>query len=89
MNILSSLLNFIGNNIGVLEFTRTGVSSLPITITDSKITTKHICTSCILSNPSAQTGDWTCNTDTAGRAVISGTISGTTDITVRLELKTN
>lgn len=89
MNTLSSLLNFIGKYIGVLEFTRTGVSSLPITITDASILTKHVCTSCVLSNPSAQTGDWTVDTDTAGQATISGNISGTTDITIRLELKTN
>ena len=89
MNTLSSLLNFIGKHIGVLEFTRTGVSSLPITITDASILTKHVCTSCVLSNPSAQTGDWTVDTDTAGQATISGNISGTTDITIRLELKTN
>lgn len=90
MNILSSLLNFIGNNIGVLEFTQENVSSLPITITDSKITDKHVCTLAILSSPSAQTADWTCTTS-AGQAVISGTnaISGTTDVTIRLELKTN
>lgn len=90
MNTLSSLLNFIGINIGVLEFTLSGISSLPQTITDSKITDKHVCTSAILSNPSAQTADWTCTTSD-GQAVISGTnaISGTTDITIRLELKTN
>ena len=89
MNTISSLLNFIGKNIGVIELTQTNVSSLPLTFTDDKILTRHICTSCVLSNPSAQTGDWTCNTDTAGQAVISGSISGTTDITIRLELKTN
>lgn len=90
MNTLSSLLNFIGINIGVLEFTVANVSALPITITDSKITDKHICTSAILSDSSAQTNDWTCTT-TDGQAVISGTnaISGTTDVTIRLELKTN
>ena len=89
MNTISSLLNFIGKNIGVLELTQTNVSSLPVTLSNENILPKHICMSCILSNPSAQTGDWTVNTDTAGQAVISGSISGTTDITIRLELKTN
>ena len=90
MNVLSSLLDFIGTNLGVLEFTLSGISSLPQTITDSKITDKHVCTSAIFSNPSAQTKDWTCTTS-AGQAVISGSsaISGTTDVTIRLELKTN
>lgn len=89
MNMLSSLLNFVGNQFGVIELTQTSVSSLPITLTNANILPKHICTSAVLSNPSAQTSDWTVDTDTAGQATISGSISGTTDITIRLELKTN
>lgn len=88
MNTLSSLLNFIGTYFGVIEVTKTGVSTLPTTITNSNILAKHVCTKAVLSDPSAQTSDWTVTTS-SGSAVISGTINGTTDITLYLELKTN
>lgn len=68
----------------VLVITSTNISALPLTITNSKITTDMVAINSVLSNPSAQTGDWTVNTDTAGQAVISGTISGTTDLTLYL-----
>lgn len=88
MNALSSLLNFIGTHFGVIEVTATSVSALPVTITDSNITAKHVCTKAVLSNPGAQVADWTVTTS-AGSATISGSISGSTDITLYLELKTN
>jgi hypothetical protein len=88
MNTLSSLLNFIGGNIGVVEITQSSVSSLPITISDSRILAKHKVVNSVLSNPSAQTGDWTVTTS-AGSLTISGSISGTTDITLDLSLKAN
>lgn len=75
-------------NLGVVEVSASSVSSLPATITDSAIHANHVCVKAVLSNPSAQTGDWTVTTS-AGSAVISGTISGTTDITLYLEAKTN
>jgi hypothetical protein len=67
-----------------IKVTASSVSSLPLTISNSAIATNMECINAVLSNPSAQTGDWTCNTDTAGKVVISGTISGTTDITLYL-----
>lgn len=88
MNTLSSLLNFIGLNIGVVEITQSSVSSLPITISDSRILAKHKVVNSALSNPSAQMGDWTVTTS-AGSLTISGSISGTTDITLDLSLKAN
>ena len=88
MNTLSSLLNFIGLNVGVVEITQSSVSSLPITISDSRILAKHKVVNSVLSNPSAQTGDWTVTTS-AGSLTISGNISGTTDITLDLSLKAN
>lgn len=90
MNTISELFNFTGENMGVIEVSASSVSSLPVTITDQRILARHICVKAVLSNPSAQIADWTVTTS-AGSAVISGTsaISGTTDITLYLALKTN
>lgn len=91
INTLSSLFNFIGGKIpyiGVVEVTQSSVSSLPITISNSAITANHVVVDSVLSNPSAQTGDWTVTTS-AGQAVIAGNISGTTDITIRFGSKIN
>lgn len=55
-------------------------SSLPLTISNTKITTDMRASKLVLSNPSAQTGSWEFNTDTAGEVVITGSISGTTQI---------
>lgn len=90
MNTISELFNFTGQNMGVIEVSTSNVSSLPATITNARILATHVCVKAVLSNPSAQTADWTVTTS-AGSAVISGTsaISGTTDITLYLALKTN
>lgn len=68
----------------LVKITASSVSSLPLTISNSAITTSMEVINSVLSNPSAQTGDWSVNTDTAGKVTISGTISGTTDITLYL-----
>lgn len=65
-----------------LVLAQSSVSSLPITISNAAIETDMVCLKAVLSNPAAQTGDWTVNTDTAGKATISGNISGTTNITL-------
>ncbi len=98
MNTLSSLLNFIGGkisdymtikpSIGVVELSQANVSALPLTLSNAAITSNHVVVASELSNPSAQTGDWTVTTST-GQAVISGTISGTTDVLIRLGAKIN
>lgn len=54
------------------------VSSLPVTKTFSGVTTDMVCARMELGTPSAQTGDWTINTDTADSVTISGSISGST-----------
>lgn len=71
----------------VLVVSKSSVSSLPTEISNGNILTDHVCPpgNMYLSNPSAQTGEWTINTNTAGKATISGSISGTTDITLYLE----
>ena len=90
MNTISELFNFTGENMGVIEVSASNVSSLPATISNARILATHVCVKAVLSNPSAQTADWTVTTS-AGSAVISGTsaISGTTDVTLYLALKTN
>lgn len=65
-------------------FSRTGITGLPVSYMDSRFDTDMVCIHAVLSNPSAQLDDWTVNTDTAGRCVISGSISGSTDITLYL-----
>ena len=69
-----------------LPLSKSSVSSLPTTITDSRITATMICPpgGMRLSNPSAQRSDWTIST-AAGSVTISGTISGTTNIYLWLE----
>lgn len=88
MNTISSLFKFIGSNMGVVEVSTSSVSALPATINNAAILEDHVCVKAVLSNPSAQTGDWTVTTAN-GSATISGTISGSTDITLYLELKVN
>lgn len=73
---------------GVIVVSKTGVSSLSTTITDANITSKHIVVASTLSNPAAQTGDWTVTTSN-GSLSIAGSISGTTDITLVLAYQTN
>lgn len=88
MNTLSSILNFIGSNMGIVEVSTSNVSSLPVTISNAAILEDHVCVKSVLSNPQAQVTDWTVTTS-AGSAVISGSIRESTDITLYLELKTN
>lgn len=61
------------------------VSSLPTTVSDDRIVAEHIVkpSDCLLSNPSAQTGDWTVNTSD-GSLAVSGSISGSTTATIWL-----
>ena len=69
-----------------LPLSKSSVSSLPTTITDSRITSTMICPpgGMRMSDPNAQGGDWTITT-AAGSVTISGTIRGTTNIYLWLE----
>lgn len=67
----------------VLVVTTSSFSSLPQTVSNSKITAKHVVLNSVLSNPSAQISDWTVSTS-AGSLTISGSISGTTTLTLYL-----
>lgn len=72
------------SNLPVLVVTFSSFSSLPQTVTNSEITTDMVCVKAILGTPNAQTGDWTINTDTAGQVTVSGTIFGSTTLTLYL-----
>lgn len=71
------------NDLLVVVASASAVAELPATISDGNITPKHVVVNAVLSNPSAQVSDWTVTTS-AGSAEVSGTISGTTDITLYL-----
>jgi hypothetical protein len=71
------------NNTGVHVVTTTSVSALPVTITDSAVNSNMVVVDSYLSNPAAQTGEWTVTTS-SGSVTVSGTISGTTDISITL-----
>lgn len=95
MNTLSSLLEFIGNRIatydarvGVVQVSKSSVSSLPTTITDEAIKSDQVAIETTLSNPAAQKSNWTVQTQN-GSLTIAGTISGTTNVTILLASKVN
>lgn len=67
----------------VLVITTSSFSSLPQTITNSSITSNMVVVNSVLSNPSAQTDDWTVSTSD-GSLTISGSISGSTTLTLYL-----
>ena len=71
------------NDFLVTVVTSASFSELPQTLSNSNITPKHVVVNSTLSNPSAQTGDWTVTT-AAGSATVSGTISGATTLTLYL-----
>lgn len=68
----------------ILKVTIASFSSLPQTVSNSAITTDMVCIKAELGTPSAQTSDWTINTDTAGQVTVSGSISGSTTLTLYL-----
>lgn len=59
------------------------ISSLPYTYSNSNIKSYHTVVDAQLSNPSAQTNDWTVNTSD-GSVTINGGISGSTTLTLKL-----
>lgn len=87
--MLGSITTDIGNLTTTVGNQRTiqidcgSFSSLPKTVTSSKIKSSDVVIESVLSNPEVQTGDWTVSTS-AGSLTISGTISGTTSLTLYL-----
>ena len=72
------------NDAKVLVIESSSFSSLPQTISNSKIGATMVVVNSVLSNPNAQTGDWTATTS-SGSVTIAGSISGSTTITLYLE----
>lgn len=74
-------------NVSALVITLSSVSSLsvryPSSGTDDSITSDLVVLNSVLSNPSAQTDDWTVTTYD-GYLTVAGSISGTTNITLYL-----
>lgn len=71
------------DTLGTLVLEVASFSTLPQTVTDDRISDDMVVINSALGNPSAQTGDWTVTTSD-GSLVISGTISGTTSLTLYL-----
>lgn len=69
--------------VGAVKVNKASVSSLPTTISNSGITQTMEVVNCVLSNSSAQVGNWTVTTSN-GSLTVSGSISGSTDITLYL-----
>ena len=67
----------------VVEFS--SFSSLPLTKTNSNITSDMVVVNSLLGTPSAQTSDWTVTTN-EGALTISGSISGSTTLTLYLNM---
>ena len=67
----------------VLKLTRASFSALPITITNSAITSDMVVVNSELGTPSAQTGYWTITTSN-GSLTVAGSISGSTTLTLYL-----
>lgn len=88
--VLNTNINTLNTNIGtksrVIKYISSSFSSLPQTFTIDNCTTTMECIKAVLSVPSAQGSDWIVNTDTAGKATISGTFSGSTATTITLYL---
>lgn len=74
------------NEVKTVVITTSSFSSLPQTISNSNITADHVVVNSELSNPAAQTGDWTITTS-AGSLTIAGTINGSTTLTLYLTVK--
>lgn len=66
-----------------LVVTLSSIASLPQTVSDASIESDMVVANTVLSNPSAQTGNWTVSTS-SGSLTVSGNISGTTNITLYL-----
>jgi hypothetical protein len=83
---LTSDIQTLTNNVAKCETLVVSVpsfSALPQTITNANIEDDMVVVNSVLSNPSAQTGDWTVTTS-SGSLTISGSISGTTTATLYL-----
>jgi len=68
----------------LIAYTSTSFSSLPQTFTVTGVDSQYVVVNSVLSNPAAQTGDWTITTS-SNSVTVSGSISGTTTLTLYLD----
>lgn len=80
---LAETINSTISSLEVLKIDVASFSSLPQTVSDDRISGSHEVINSILSDPSAQTGDWTVTTSD-GSMTIAGSISGTTTASIYL-----
>lgn len=79
----SIIKEYMNTDTPVLVLTASSVTELPRTINNANITADMVVVNSYLSNPAAQTGEWTV-TPSAGSLSITGSMSGTTNITLYL-----
>lgn len=79
----SIIKEYMNTDTPVLVLTASNVTELPQTINNANITADMVVVNSYLSNPAAQTGEWTVTTS-AGSLSITGSMSGTTNITLYL-----
>lgn len=86
LTTLTSRVNSLQLDLKCLVINATSISSLPATINNELITSDHVVVNSYLSNPEAQTEDWTVTTS-SGSLTISGSISGSTTVTLYLLMR--
>ena len=74
---------FLKGTAGVVKVSFSSFSSLPQTASDADVTATQEVVHAVLSNPAAQISDWTVTTS-AGSVTVSGSISGSTTLTLYL-----
>lgn len=84
MQSVKKMLYKIIENLSTAVIEVPSFSALPQTVTDSKISASSVVVNSELSNPSAQTSDWTVTTSD-GSLTISGSISGSTTLKLYLQ----
>ena len=82
-DIVKPYINSENQTLKTLVVSVPSFSSLPQTISNASVTSDMVVVNSVLSNPSAQTGDWTVTTSN-GSLTISGSISGSTTATLDL-----
>lgn len=83
--ITPAVLNSFVTKESVLVIEVASFSSLPQTVTNANITEDMVVVNSVLGTPSAQTSDWTVTTSD-GSLTIAGSISGSTALTLYLNM---
>lgn len=81
--VFHNAVESITESLKTLVITRATLSTLPITISDSNITSDMVVVNAVIGTPSAQTGDWTVTTSD-GSLTVDGNIGSSTSLTLYL-----